>query len=217
MGAVIVMLTLCVIAASPLWGQGRGPRQAGAAAQTARDPLAFLKQAMSKAGAAALDSTQEGALNTAITNFRSANAPGTPDPAVQSAREAYSNAIFAGDTASATTAADNLANLLSARQRTMLEAEASFHILALSNLHSDQVAALRNSIGNNGILRALQSLVGPGPGFGRGTMGAPRNDGRQEGPGFAFQSLVIEQVPDGVGPGRWPGPTPSLELAGTPN
>jgi hypothetical protein len=72
----------------------------------------------------------------------------------------------------ATTAADNLASLLSTRQRSLMEAETGFQIQALSVLAGSQVTALQNSIGNNGILRVPQSLRGLGPGFGRGTMGA---------------------------------------------
>ena len=55
----------------------------------------------------------------------------------------------------------------------MMEAETGFQIQAFSVLNSDQVTALQSTIGNNGILRALQSLSGPGPGFGRGMMDGP--------------------------------------------
>lgn len=176
LGAVIVMLTLCVIVASPLWGQGRGFGPAAAAAQSTRDPLAFLKQALSKAGATALTSDQETALNTLITNFRSANKP-TQDPNEQAIRDQYANAILAGNLSTASSYADKLATLLSARQSTMLKAEADFQIQALHILTSGQVGALETSVGNNGILRVLQSLTRPGPGFGRGMMGGPATMG----------------------------------------
>ena len=173
LGVFVVILTLCVIAASPIWAQGRGPRQA-ASGQMTRDPLAFLKQALNKAGAAALTSDQETALNSLITNFRSANQPTSDQTTqLQAAREAYATAILAKNSGAAATAADSLAGLLAIRQRAMLEAEAGFQVQALSDLSNDQVSALVNSIGNNGVLRVLQSLIGPRPGFGRGMMGGP--------------------------------------------
>lgn len=172
LSAAIGVLALCVITSSVLRAQGRGFRRAGMAASATGDPLASLKQALNKAGATALDSSQESALNTLITNFRNSNQPGAPDSSEQTARDAYVNAILAKDATAATTAADNLASLISARQRTMMEAEAGFQIQALSVLNSGQVAALQSSIGNNGILRELRSLSGPGPQFGRGMMGA---------------------------------------------
>jgi Spy/CpxP family protein refolding chaperone len=172
LSAVIGMLALCIIAAGALWAQGRGYRQAGTGAPATSDPLAILKQSLNKAGATALDSSQEAALNTLITNFRNAHQPGAPDPAEQTARDAYINAILAKDAAAAISAADNLASLLSTRQRTMMEAETGFQIQALSVLNSDQEAALQSTMGNNGVMRALQSLSGRGPGFGRGMMDA---------------------------------------------
>lgn len=172
LGRVVLILTLFAIAATNVWAQGRGPRfaAAGQATQATRDPLAFLKQALTKAGATALDSSQETALNTLITNFRSANKP-TPDPNEQAVRQDYANAILAGNLSTATTDADKLAGFVSARQSAMLKAEADFQIKALSYLSSGQITALGAGIGKNGILRVLQSLTGPGPGFGRGMRG----------------------------------------------
>ncbi len=172
LSVVIGILALCLIASSALWAQGRGLRQAGTAAAPTRDPLASLKQALNKAGATALDSSQEAALNTLVTNFRSSNQPGSSNPAEQTARDAYANAVLAKDATAATAAADNLASLLSTRQRTVMEAEAGFQIQALSVLTGNQVTALQNNVGNNGVLRVLQSLSRPGLGFGRGMMGA---------------------------------------------
>ena len=114
-----------------------------------------------------MDSAQESALTTLISTFRNANRPAAPNSAEQAARDAYANAILSGGDPKA--AADNLASVLSARQQARLEAEAGFEIQALSILHSDQIAALQNSVGKQGLLRALSSLIGgPGgrPGFG---------------------------------------------------
>ena len=62
----------------------------------APDPLLFLKQAFSDAGANALTSAQETAPETLITNFRSAN-----QPTVSATRLAYDNYILSGDIADA--------------------------------------------------------------------------------------------------------------------
>jgi hypothetical protein len=130
-----------------------------------------LKQELNKEGAAALDSDQETALNSAITNFRKANRPAAPDSAEKTARDDYSNAILAGNNDAAKTAADKLAGVLSLRQQARLEAEAAFSIQTLSVLHSDQIAALQTSVGKEGLLRIVTSMSGPGGGFGRGMMG----------------------------------------------
>jgi len=167
-GAFVLALALCVTVATTVWGQGRGPRNNPG--QRADAPLQLLKQALNKAGAAALDSGQEEALRSSIMAFRNANRQGTPDPAEKAARDDYSNAIIAGNNDAARTAADKLAGLISARQQTRLEAEAAFGIQALSILHSDQIAALQTSVGKEGMLRILASMIGPGGGFGRGMM-----------------------------------------------
>jgi hypothetical protein len=161
--AYMVALALCVTLATAVWGQGRG--------QGVNAPLQVLKQELTKAGATALDSNQESALQSAITNFRNANRPATPDSAEKAARDDYNNAILAGNNDAAKTAADKLASVMSMRQQARLEAEATFSIQALSVLHSDQIAALQTSVGKEGLLRIAASLTGPGGGFGRGMMG----------------------------------------------
>jgi len=171
---VLAVLLLAGLAAlGPVQAQARRLAQNSQGTRQ-RDPLASLKQALNRSGAAALDSSQETALNALITNFLNATKPGTPDGAVQAARDAYGNAILARDLKAATAAADSLADLLSARQRTMLEADANFQVQALTYLHNDQVAALQAKIGNNGILRVLQSLIRPGLGPRPGLMGGRR-------------------------------------------
>jgi hypothetical protein len=162
--ACIIALAICAALAATVWGQGRG--------QGGNAPLQPLKQALTKVGAAALDSTQEAALQTAITSFRNANRPAAPDADEKAARDNYNSAILAGDNGSAKTAADQLANLMAPRQQARLEAEAAFSIQVLGILHSDQVTALQNSLGKQGLLRLVTGLAGPGGGFGRGMMGA---------------------------------------------
>ena len=175
LGVCALAMALCALVTIPSWGQGSG--QANSAG-----PLGFLKAALNKAGATALDSTQESKLTTLISNFRTANRPSAPNADEQAARDGYASAIFSGgDTKSA---ADTLAGVMAARQQALLEAEAQFDIQALGYLSSDQIAALQNSVGKQGMLRILSSLAGPGGRPGPGMMGrggqagtarAPRN------------------------------------------
>ncbi len=167
----IVLLVFCTISGGTVCGQGRG--------QGPNPPIQALNQALAKASAAALDTTQESALQAAIAGFRSENQPPPPDAAEKTARDNYANAILAGDKASAKTAADQLAAVMAQRQQIRVEAEAAFAIQVLGILHGDQIAALQNSIGKEGLLRLLTAFAGPGgPGFGRGMMGrGPMNAG----------------------------------------
>jgi hypothetical protein len=126
---------------------------------------------LTKAGATALDSNQEAALQTAITSFRNTNQSAAPTAAEQAARDSYNNAILAGDKEAAKTAAGQIASLMAPRQQARLEAGAAFAIQALGILHSDQIPALQNSLGKQGLLRLVTALAGPGGGFGRGMMG----------------------------------------------
>ena len=169
----MVSAALCITLATDVWGQ---MRRRGANA-----PLQLLRQQLNKAGAAALDSNQETALQSAIATFRSTNRPAAPEPAEKAAREDYANSILAGNNDAAKTAADKLAGLMSARQQIRLEAEAAFAIQALSILHSDQVSALEASVGKEGLLRIVSSLIGPAGGFGRGMMGAGAMGSRRMG------------------------------------
>jgi hypothetical protein len=88
---------------------------------------------------------------------------------------------MAGNNDTAKTAADKLAGLMSARQQLRLEAEAAFAIQALSILHSDQVSALEASVGKEGLLRVVNSLIGPAAGFGRGMLGPGAMGSRRTG------------------------------------
>jgi Spy/CpxP family protein refolding chaperone len=162
LGICVLTLVFCALVTIPSWGQ-----RAGQAKNPG--PLGFWKQALNRAGATALDSTQESALTSLISAFRAANRPAAPNSAELAARDAYADAILSGD-ANATAAADNLAGVLAARQQTRLEAEAQFAIQALAILHSDQIAALQNSVGKQGLLRVLSSLGGLGGRPGAGMM-----------------------------------------------
>ena len=163
--ACLIMMVIGAALGATVIGQGRG--------QGANAPLQMLKQEITKAGATALDSTQESAIQAAIANFRNANQPTVPDAAEQAARESYINAILAGDKSSAKNTADQIAGLMARHQQARLEGEAAFSIQVLSILHSDQIAALQSSIGKDGLVRLVASLAGPGGGFGRGGMMGP--------------------------------------------
>jgi hypothetical protein len=171
--ACMIVLALCATLATTVWGQGRG--QGGSA------PLQVLKQELTKAGATALDANQESAVQSAITNFRSASRPAVPDAAEKAARDNYSAAILTGNKDSAKTAADQLASLIAPRQQARLEAEAALSIQVLTILHSDQIAALQNSVGKEGLLRLVTSLAGSGGGIGRGMMGRSSMNSRHAG------------------------------------
>ena len=156
---VFVILGLCLSAALPLSAQRRQGQRIAQATQTARDPLVSLRRALNKAGATALSSAQEQQLNDLITSFKSERKAQGQDSALQSARKNYEAAILTGDVANATNAADELAKLLSTRLSARLEANASFRAKAYTVLQSDQISALESSIGKNGLLRVLGSLI----------------------------------------------------------
>jgi|WetSurSiteA1Bulk_404760.scaffolds.fasta_scaffold23296_2 hypothetical protein len=156
---VFVILGLCLGAALPLSAQRRQGQRIARATQTARDPLVSLRQVLNKAGATALSSAQEQQLNDLITMFKSERKAQGQDSALQSARKNYETAILTGDVANATNAADELAKLLSTRLSARLEANASFRAKAYTVLQSDQVSALESSIGKDGLLRVLRSLI----------------------------------------------------------
>ena len=120
LGVCALALALFALVTVPSWAQG-----SGRANNTSKAPLGFLKQALNKAGATALDSTQESALTSLISTFRSTNQPGAPNAAEKSARDNYATAILSGS-GDPKAAADQLAGVLAARQQAMLEAEAQF-------------------------------------------------------------------------------------------
>jgi hypothetical protein len=161
--ACIATSALCMALAASVLGQGRGQR--------ANAPLQILSRALTKASATALDSTQESALQAAITSFRNTNQPAAPDAGEKTARDSYESAILVGDKDAAKTAADQLASLMAQRQQERLEAEAAFAIQVLGILHGDQIAALQNNLGKQGLLRLVTALVGQGRGLGRGMTG----------------------------------------------
>ena len=155
-----LLLTALAVFSVTSWAQTRIPR----------DPLAHLKNALQEAGAPALTSAQETALDALITAFRSAHqTPPTPGTAVQSARAAYDNAILNQDNAGAAAQAAIIANDQAANSLQRQTELANFGIEVIKVLKSsgDQVTPLVTRFGTGGAVRLVLSLAG-GPGFGRG-------------------------------------------------
>jgi hypothetical protein len=144
------------------------------------DPLGGLKRALNEAGAPALSAAQEEQLKTLITAYHQNNPDSGPGAELQAAQKAYEDAILAGDSAAAQSAATTIAGLISAATTTRLQALASFEIQALSVLlaggdqtSSPQVAALVQKFGASGLVHLLRSLVAGGPGGFGGPHGGP--------------------------------------------
>ncbi len=165
----VVAFALSATLLPTIWGQGRGQRNGPG--PRAGEALQMLDQQLTKAGAATLDPNQRAALQLATTTFRDSIRQIASDPAQKAARDDYNNAILAGDNHAAKMAADKLAGLMSSRQQKRLEAEAEFGIKVLSILNSGQVAALQSSVGKEGLIRILGSLVRPGSPLGGGPAG----------------------------------------------
>jgi hypothetical protein len=143
--------------------------------QTQRDPLAGLKRAITRANAPALTTQQETALTTLITNYRD-SLPDEPDAQLEAAREAYDAAILARNATAAATQAQAIATRSAALTLAKLQGEATFEIAVLNNLNSGgQLAPLTTELGNDGVLRLVNSLAG-GRGF--GGPGGPGGGGR---------------------------------------
>jgi len=154
----VVLLLVYLTAAIPVRAQERRETQNAQGMQPQGDPLAYLKQALSKAGASALDSSQQTALNALIAKFQNTNGPAKSDPSEQAAMDAYNNAILAKDLESATKAEGTLSKFILARLQKMMEAQPSLEIQILSYLHRDQVAALQTTMGNKGIISILRPI-----------------------------------------------------------
>ncbi len=132
----------------------------GGRANFQRNPLAKLNRALQSAGAAPLDANQQQQLNSLISDYRAAHPRGNPDAAVQSARRDLENAILAKDEAGVTTAAGKIATEISNNASSTIQDRGKFEIQALSILSSSQEAALKNQMGDAGLIRILGSLAG---------------------------------------------------------
>lgn len=141
-----------------------------------REPLGFLKRAISEAGAPALTAEQENQLTTLVKSSRGDG----PSDAVKQAHAAYNAAILAGDLAGAQSQASVLAQLSSSRMQALAKAQVDVvNILKAGG----QLDALKTKFGDR-LVQVIGSVAG-GPGFGGfGGHGGPRGrGGRPGGPG----------------------------------
>jgi Spy/CpxP family protein refolding chaperone len=165
----IIVLLLCVIAGVSTMTSAQGRAQ--------RDPLGFLKRAITEANAPALTSDQETQLNTLITNFRAAQ-PSSPNEELKAAHEAYNSAVLSGDLATAQAQATVIARLTADLSSARLQTLAKFQVDVLALLKSGgQLDPLKEKFGDR-LLGVIGSLAG-GPPFGGRQRGGPGG-----GPGF---------------------------------
>jgi len=142
-----------------------------------RDPLGFLKRAINQANAPVLTTVQETDLNTLITNYQNAQ-PAELDETLETAREAFSAAILAGDLAAAQAQAAIIAGRGAELANARLQALAKFEIDVLAILkNGGQYDPLVQKLGDDRVLSLVGSLAGQGGG---GPLGGPGQGG---GPG----------------------------------
>ncbi len=143
--------------------------------RSGRDPLGFLKRALTEAGASALTTDQETQLTTLITAFKAAR-PTEPNHALIDARTAFAAAVVAGDAAAAQTQAGIIAGLIAGENNTRLLALAKFGTDVTTILkNGGQLEYLVQKLSSERVLGFIESLVGGG-GFGHG--GGGRGPGR---------------------------------------
>ena len=156
----IAILILCIITASVATALAQHGFQ--------RDPLAFLKRAITAANAPTLTTTEETQITTLITAFHNA-LPDEPDAIIEAARTAFDNAIIAGDLTAAKAQATIIANRTAVLVNTRLQAEATFKIGVLAVLKAGgQFNPLVTKFGNDRLLDILDSLTGHGLSHGPG-------------------------------------------------
>ena len=176
--AVVVLIAMCLLAASPLSAQGMRGRPGqrmmgpgGAAQGVQGNPLAMLQRSLQQTGAAALTTDQTTQLTSLITTFHSNQPKPGQDTVLTGARNDLDNAILKGDTAGVAAAATAIANETTKIQDQQILEEASFESSALRVLTPAQVTALQGKLGSTGLVRVLGSMIG-GPGM-LGRMGGP--------------------------------------------
>lgn len=132
-----------------------------------RDPLGFLKRALTDAGAPALTTDQETQITAAVTAFRAAQ-PDEPSQALLDAKAAFDAAVLAGNLAAAQTQAGIISGLIAAENNARLLALAKFATdvrTILSN--GGQLAYLTQKYDAQRVVGIIESLAGRG-GFGDG-------------------------------------------------
>ncbi len=168
---VAVFLTTAAIAAP----QGRRAGQAGRGfgGPGGLDPVAFLKQALTDAGADSLSSAQEEQLAQLITSFRESHFASGPDEALLAARDAYQQAVLSGDLQGAKAAAATLSELQTVEAQTRLEDQAGLMIQVMGVLTEAQMSKLSAQFEAGRLFMLLQTLAGPPMGMRGPGPGAP--------------------------------------------
>lgn len=168
-----IALLLCAMAVAAITTQAQqGPQR------RERDPLGFLKRAITDASAPALTPDQEAQLKSLIINFHDAQ-PDEPDQVLQAAHDAYNDAILAGELAVAQAQATIIANRSAELSKIRLQALAKFQIDVQAVLKAGgQWELLKTKFGDR-LVGIVGSLAG-GPGFGG------RGPGGGHGFGFGF-------------------------------
>jgi len=154
-------LGLCLAFVLPGMSMAQAVMYSGQSDQTP-DYLRPLKQALANAGATALTSDQETAIQTLITNFRTST-ESTPS----ATRLAYDNDILTGNVAGAIALIPALNAEQAQQEQARQEAEISFAAAVVKALSSAQLSALQQKLGADDTVRLIQSLAG-GPGGGHG-------------------------------------------------
>jgi len=124
-----------------------------------RSPLRGLAGSLIRVGAPTLTDAQMEQLNFLLSEFReSLRSADQPDGAIREAREAFQSAILSGDPAAAGAQADVIASQTADMTRTRLENQANLSIQVLDILSEEQIAAVLERIGTDGLSRLLGSL-----------------------------------------------------------
>ncbi len=125
-----------------------------------RSPLRGLAGSLIRVGAPALTEEQVEQLGSLLSEFReSLGSADGPDGAIREAREAFQSAILSGDAATAGAQADVIASQTADLTRTRLENQAYLSIRVLEILSEEQIAAVLERMGTDGLSRLLGSLV----------------------------------------------------------
>jgi len=149
----MMALLLCAAVGSTAMASARGAGQ--------RNPLAALNRAISRAGAPALTTEQQAQLSALVTTFQEA-LPDDSGEELEAAREAFNEAILAGDLTAATAQVNTIANLSAELTGAKLQAEAAFLIGVLAVLRSGgQLDPLIAAFGEDRVLAVIN-------GFGHG-------------------------------------------------
>jgi hypothetical protein len=156
---LLLVFLICVAAAIPGSGQGRGPGFG----------VDGLNNALTAAGAMTLTSTQQTSITTLITNFRDSRVPPTQSATASAARTAFETAILAGNGQAAAAQIPTISSEMAANSTKGMQAIAGFCIDVIKVLDSSQLSLLVKQNGTSGTVRLIESLAGgPGMGGGRG-------------------------------------------------